>query len=310
MADTEPRAAGIDLSLLPPPGIIEPLDYETILLERKSRFLELCPENRRAEIAATLAIESEPILILLEEMAYRELLLRSRINETARQCMLASATGANLDQLAALYGVTRLVIDPGDPEAIPPIPQTLETDDRLRYRAQLAPEGMSTAGPAASYRYHALSADGRVADAGVTSPVPGQVIVTVLGRDGDGTPSEEIIAAVDAALNAETIRPLTDQVITQAAEIVPYNIDATLTLYPGPAPGPVREAVERALAATLAATRRIGYDITRSALFAALHRDGVQNVQITSPLADIVIGETQCAYCEDLYIKLASAADV
>ena len=301
---------GIDLSLVPPPDVIEPLDYEAILAERKARLLELTPAAQRNELAATLALETEPIVILLQEMAYRELLLRSRINDAARQCFLASARGTNLENLAALYGVARLVIDPGDENALPPVPPTLETDTRLRLRTQLAVEGMSTAGPNESYRYHALSAHGGVEDASVTSPVPGLVLVSILGRTGDGLPTPEILTAVTARLTAETVRPLTDQVIVQPAEIIPYTVDAHITLYPGPSSDPVLESARAALNATVTELQRIGYDITRSALIAALHRPGVQNVEILTPAADIDIGETQCGRCQNISITVSGAPHV
>jgi phage-related baseplate assembly protein len=48
--------------------------------------------------------------------------------------MLAYATGANLEHLAALYGVERLVTDPGSPTAVPPVAPTMETDAALRAR--------------------------------------------------------------------------------------------------------------------------------------------------------------------------------
>ena len=44
----------------------------------------------------------------------------------------------------------------------------------------------SVAGPTGAYEFHALSADGDVKDAAATSPAPGEVVVTVLSRTGDG----------------------------------------------------------------------------------------------------------------------------
>ncbi|MCL1861831.1 MAG: baseplate J/gp47 family protein [Proteobacteria bacterium] len=306
MAIEDPvRAPGIDLSLLPPPDVIEALDFEAIFASRKARLIELTPAVQRADVAATLALETEPVTILLQEMAYRELLLRSRINQAARQCFLASATGTNLDHLAALYGVKRLVTDPGNPDAIPPIAPTYEDAAHLRARTQLAVEGMSTAGPAESYRYHALSAHGDVEDANVTSPAPAQVLVSILGRTGDGVPEQAVLDAVNERLSARDIRPLTDQVTVQPVEIVPYAVDATLTLYPGPSPEPVIDAARVALAATLSDLRRIGYDIPRSAIFAALHQPGVQSVEIRAPADDLDIGETQCGRCVGVNIELA-----
>jgi phage-related baseplate assembly protein len=304
------RAPGIDLSLLPPPDVIEALDFETLLATRKARLLELTPADRREELAATLALETEPVTILLEEMAYSELLLRSRINDAARQCFLASARGANLRHIAALYGVEQLVVDPGDPKAIPPIPPTMETDDRLRLRTQLAIDGMSTAGPGAAYRYHALSAHGEVEDAEAISPVPGQVVVPILSRSYDGGPTQEVLDAVIARLNSENIRPLTDEVIVQPAELIPFTVEAVITVYPGPSPAPVIAAAQAAIKATLSSLHRIGYDIARSALLAALHKPGVQHVNLISPADDIEITETQCGRCDLINLSLAGEARV
>jgi phage-related baseplate assembly protein len=283
---------------------METLDFEAIFAARKARFLYLCPPDQRAEIAATLGLESEPVVITLQELAYCELLLRARVNEAARQCHLAAAAGSNLDHLAAFFGVQRLLSDPGDSAAIPPIPPAWESDTRLRYRTQLAVEGMSTAGPIESYRFHALSAHGGVDDASVISPVPGQVVVTILAKDGDGTPSQDVLDAVTAHLNAKTIRPLTDEVIVQAASIVPYAIGAKLTLYPGPAPTPILDAVQRAVENYTHATNRLGYDVTLSGLFAALHQNGVQKVMLFAPADGIHIDDTQAARCTGIAIEV------
>ena len=42
---------------------------------------------------------------------------------------------------------------------------------------------------------------------------------------------------------------------------------------------------------------RIGRDVTRSGIFAALHRPGVHNVDLTAPAADIVIDNVTAALC-------------
>ncbi|MCL2876645.1 MAG: baseplate J/gp47 family protein [Betaproteobacteria bacterium] len=303
------RAPGIDLSLLPPPDVVEQLDYESILAANKATLLSLIPADQRADVAATLALETEPLTILLQAASYREMLLRSRINQAARQCYLASASGTNLDHLAAYYSVKRHVTDPGNPNAIPSIPPAYEADNHLRTRTQLAVEGMSTAGPTEGYRYHALSAHGGVEDANATSPVPGQVLISILGWD-DGVPGQAVLDAVGERLSARDIRPLTDEVIVQAVEIVPFIIDATITLYPGPSPEPVISAARAALNATLASLRRIGYDIPRSALFAALHQPGVQNVEIHAPADDLDISETQCGRCDGIALELAGVPHV
>jgi phage-related baseplate assembly protein len=116
--------------------------------------------------------------------------------------MLAYATGPDLDHLAALVGVKRLTITPADP--LTNTPAVMESDDALRQRVVLAPDSFSVAGPELAYVFHARSADPEVLDASCTSPSPGEVVVTVLGRGGDGTVSPEVIQAVEDTVNSRT----------------------------------------------------------------------------------------------------------
>ncbi|KAA0014431.1 baseplate assembly protein [Billgrantia pellis] len=287
----------INLAQLPAPNVVESLDYETILAERKTKLLDLVPASRRDEVEATLQLESEPLTKLLEESAYRELVWRQRVNEAAKAVMLAYSRDEDLDNLVANFEVERLMIDPGDPDATPPVPPTYESNDDLRLRAQQAWEGLSVAGPRGAYVFHARSADGRVADATAISPAPTEALVTLLSTEGDGTASQELIDIVDAALSAEDIRPLGDRLTVQSATISNYSVDATLYVYPGPEQEPILEAAEASLQRYISAQRRIGRDIRRSALFAALHVEGVQRVELTAPAADVVLDETQAAHC-------------
>ncbi|EOG2201678.1 TPA: baseplate assembly protein [Klebsiella pneumoniae] len=282
----------IDLSQLPVPTIIEALDFETILTDVKAVMVASFPEDQRASVAAALTLESEPLTIIAQAMAYRELLLRQRINEGAAACMLSHATGDDLDNIAANLDTERLVIT----EATDTADAVTESDEALRLRAQAAFEGMSVAGPSAAYEYFARSASGQVADARATSPSPAEVVVAVLSTEGDGTAPAELLTAVAAAVNDEEVRPLGDRVTVQSAEIVEYAIDATLYLYPGPESEPIINAAMASLQAFLADNdKKIGRDIVRSAISAALHVQGVQRVVINAPTADLRIDNTQAA---------------
>lgn len=287
----------IDLSQLPAPDIVEVPDFYTVLRARKAALLALYPESEQAAVAATLALESEPMVKLLQESAYREILLLQRINETAKACMVAYALGNDLDQLAANVNVQRLTVTPADTSVIPPVDAVMESDDDLRQRIPAAFEGLSVAGPTGAYEFHALSADGRVSDASAISPTPAVVTVTVLSREGDGTASDDLLAVVSQALNDEAVRPVADRVTVQSAAIVPYTVDARLYLYPGPEAEPVRAAAQARLQNYITAQRRLGRDIRLSALYAALHVEGVQRVELLSPAADVVLDRTQAAYC-------------
>lgn len=287
----------IDLSQLPPPVVVEPLDFETLFNERKEAFIALYPEDEQDVIRRTLSLESEPITMLLEENCYRELLLRQRVNEAARAVMVAYSVGSDLDQLAANFNVERLTITPEDDSVVPPVPAVMESDADLRVRTPQAFEGLSVAGPTAAYEFFGLSADGRVADVSAVSPTPACVTISVLSREGDGTASQELIDIVASALNGEEVRPVADRVTVQAAEIVPYEIDATLYIYPGPESEPIRQASEQKLQTYIADQRRLGRDIRLSAIYAALHVEGVQRVELAQPVADMVLNDTQASNC-------------
>ncbi|MEI7250035.1 MULTISPECIES: baseplate assembly protein [Pectobacterium] len=299
--------AMIDLSQLPAPAVVEELDYEAIYTERKAVLLSLYPEDQRAAVARTLALESEPLVKLLQENAYRELLWRQRVNEAARAVMVAYAQGNDLDQLGANFSVSRLVITPADDSTLPPTPALMESDSDLRLRIQQSFEGLSVAGSVGAYQYHGRSADGRVSDVSVISPSPASVTVSVLSREGDGSASPELVAIVAAALNGEDVRPVADRVTVQSAAIVPYEIDATLYLYRSPEAEPVRAAAEQKLKAYISAQHRLGRDIRRSAIYAALHVEGVQRVELTTPAADIVLTAGQASYCSGYRLGVGGA---
>lgn len=294
----------IDLSTLPPPDVVETLSYETILAA-------MLADLRERDPVFTALVESDPAYKILEVAAYRELLIRQRVNDGARAVMLAQATGGDLEQLAALFNVTRKTLDEGDPDALPPVPPTYETDADLRYRTQLALEGLSTAGPVGAYEFHALSVDG-VKSVGIQGPPdtdPGDVLVTILSGTGDGEADAPLISAVDAALNAEDVRPLTDQVTVQSATIVNYEIIATLYIPTGPDPDAVRDAALASAQAFVSARHRVGADVRLSALYAALHVGGVERVTLSAPgiVADLVITAVQAPFCTDITLSTADA---
>lgn len=291
--------SAIELSRLPFPGVVETLDFEKILEDMKCDLL-----RREPSLIEALELESEPLTQLLEVFAYRELLLRARINDATQAVMLAYAKGADLDNLAALFGVSRLVVEEGEPEAQPPAPPTYEDDERLRHRVQLSLEGHSTAGPRGSYVFWGLSASPRVKDIEVQSPAPGDVEVTVLSTEGSGEADEELLFEVYVTLNCQDVRPLTDRVTVRAAKIIPYQVQASLTLYDGPDGEVVRQAAEKAANDYVIEHHRLGHDITLSGLYAALHQPGVQRVTLTQPTADVVVLPNQAAYCSALNVSM------
>ena len=280
----------IDLSTLTAPNVVEALDFETI-------FSAMLADLQARDPSFTALVESDPAYKILEVAAYREVLMRQRVNDAARATMLAYALGADLDQIGALFGVPRLVITPANPSAVPPVAAVMESDADFRRRIQLALEGFSTAGPEGAYVFHALGASRDVLDASATSPSPGQVLISVLSRTGNGAASAGLIAAVNTALNADNVRPLTDSVTVQSATIVNYTVTASIYTYPGPDSAAVMAAANAALTEYIDSMHRIGKDVTRSGIFAALHQPGVQRVNLTAPSSDVTISATQASWC-------------
>ena len=319
----------LDLSALPAPDVVQQISYEAILAALIADMQARWPEF-------DALVESEPLVKLLELVAYRELILRQHFNDRARSVMLAFAGGADLEHLAALFGLTRLVIAPANP--VTGAAAVLESDDDLRRRVLLAPDSWSVAGPEAAYIFHALSAHPEVLDASATSPQPddikalvldvltanaaaaplvaamtaaldaavwpGTVTVAVLARTNPGTAPAPVITAVEAVVNADGIRPLTDHVIVQSATVIEFPIVATLKLFAGPDATAIVAAARASLESYLASAHRLGREIPLSAITAALHVGGVRKVVINAPLADVECTAQQATFCTGITLTV------
>ncbi|RDE85434.1 baseplate assembly protein [Haemophilus parainfluenzae] len=299
----------VDLSKLDAPKVLEDLDFESLLADRKAEFIALFPQDEREFWQARLSLESEPITKLLQEVVYLQLMERNRINNAAKATMLAYASGSDLDVIAANYNVKRQVIQEANNNVTPQIPEILEDDTSLRLRTQLAFEGLSVAGPRSAYIFHALSAHPDVADVSVASPQPANVTVTILSRNGQGEADESLLNVVRTKLNDDDIRPIGDRVIVQSAVIQSYEIRAKLHLYRGPEYEPIKAAALKKLTAYTKEKHRLGRDISLSGIYAALHLEGVQRVELISPTADIVLPSSKSAYCTAINLEIVTSDD-
>jgi phage-related baseplate assembly protein len=54
----------------------------------------------------------------------------------------------------------------------------------------------------------------------------------------------------------------------------------------------------------------MGYDVTLSGIYAALHQPGVQRVNLSSPSANITIADGEAAYCTGITVTVAATPDV
>ncbi|MBB4016737.1 phage-related baseplate assembly protein [Chelatococcus caeni] len=266
----------IDLAALPPPQAIDELEFEMLLDAATQEFTRRWEELRLAKpelpSVNTVLLESEPVTIALQTGAYRELLVRQRINEAVRASLLAFAKGSDLDHLAAFYDVVRL---PG------------ELDDRLRLRVILAIQGRSTGGTAPRYRGVALAASLRVADARVyrvgRDPT---IFVAVYATDNSGVADAALLAQVSAALNDDEVRLINDTIVVRSAIFNVVDIVADVWLLPD-TPDTVLGTLSASLREAWMTETGLGFDLTLAWATARLMRTGVYKVQLLQPGADV-----------------------
>lgn len=275
----------VDLSLLPVPDLVETLDYEDEFQGILGRFRVAMGDQWSA------VLESDPVVKLLEEVAYERMTMRARINDAARSVLLASAKGSDLDHVLALLDAKRLAG---------------EGDDDYRERGRQAPYGYSTAGPLAAYRYHAKSASSEVLDAQVDRPEPGVVRITVLSRSGDGVASAALLATVRAALSADDVRPLNDTVLVVSATVVRYVLKARLFVASGAAPEPLLLAANAAAKAYTVKQFAIGEAVEPSGLYAALHQPGAARAVLLSPVSGVPAKPQQAALCTGIELEVVT----
>lgn len=263
---------GIDiqeLEGLADPTIIEELDLEAVITAMRDDLVARFPA-----IAGVVDLESEPSRKLIEVFAYRETLIRARINDAIRASLLAYANGPDLDHLAAFYDLTRMVD---------------EDDARFRERVVLAIRGRSPGGTAPRYEAVAMEADIRVANAvAYTLDKDPTVRVAVMSTDNGGVASAALLATVQAALDAPAVRMVNDTIVAEAGVTITQPVEANVWFLPSAA-ATLADDLPALLSDAWTKENDLGFDMTRSWLTARLMVPGVQRVEIVTPAADVVV---------------------
>lgn len=271
-----------DLTTLPAPDLIEPLSFEALFAVHRDDLIARYPEA-----ADVIALESEPLVKLLQAFAYRELLFRQRVNESGRSNLLAFAAGADLDHKGAFYGIARM---------------DGETDARFRLRIQLRIASLAGNGTAEHYKLVALSASLNVRDAAVQQPAPGRVAVVLWTHDAAA--DAETLQAVGTALNAEHNRPVGVPVSVALAVARPMAVRARIWRTAA-APLDLVARIAAALPAALDARAGLGLDVARSWITTRLHVEGVARVQYpddTAPPVNLVLAANEFPVLADVVL--------
>lgn len=280
----------IDLSRLPPPAAIEPLDFETLYAAFGARFRAAWAAARAANPALpdydVQMLETDPPAIVGQAWSYLRLLDRARVNDAVRALLAHLARGADLDALAAANaGLERLVVTPASGAN----PAVMETDERL-LRRYLASFGRASAGSAALYEFVALTAWPGCHDVAVVGRAvhgrPGDTDVVLAGPNGRAPTQSEILLVRDA-LRAPGVAPEAVAVTVTAAVITVYDVAMEIDIPRGPDPALVVAEVEARVRAVAAERARIGAEVPVDALTGAVYGPSVIRVRRVSPTADV-----------------------
>ncbi|MFP3030128.1 MAG: baseplate J/gp47 family protein [Wolbachia sp.] len=261
-------------------NIIEKLSYEAIFSRMKEELV-------RGDETFSALVESDPAIKIMEVAAWQELLLRERINEAVKSNLLKFAMGEDLDNLAEFYGVER---------------QKGDDDERFRKRVKARIVGWSTGGSKEHYRYYALSADSRVKDALVESPIPGKVQISILSTQlsTTGIVSEELLEIVKKQVTRDDIRVLTDTVKVIGCNIMEIDIHSRISMNYITS----EEEIKKQFIKKFELAKRLGWSVTRSWIITNLFVDGVENVELIEPKEDVVVLGNECANLRNLKIEL------
>ncbi|WP_353282904.1 baseplate J/gp47 family protein [Wolbachia endosymbiont (group A) of Pogonocherus hispidulus] len=254
----------------------ESLNFEEIFARMKEELIS-------RDKSFTALIESDPAMKILEVAAWRELLLRERINEAIKSNVLKFARGEDLDNLAEFYVVER---------------EKGEDDERFRKRIKAKIAGWSTGGSKEYYKYHALSADSRVKDALVESTIPGKVQISILSTT-TGIVSEELLEIVKKQVTRDDIRVLTDTVTVIGCNITEIDIHSRVSVSPVMS----EEEIKKQFIKKFEASKRLGWNVTKSWIIANLFVEGVENVELIEPKEDVVIRGNECPILKTLNIE-------
>ena len=317
------------------PEIVKVEAFEDLLEQFKAGAIAYVAESNPAmaeQLEEAFGNEAELATKLVEALAVRLQTHMRQYNERIVQQFAWWAEGTNLDAKLADLGLSRQVLDEGDPNAFPPVPATLEEDGHARLRYYLAPHAPA-AGSRMHYRAEVLTLDDRAnvtvetPEAGrvvvtytlapggyaaqikdgngrMIDPNSGKVAVTVLARDGDGTPSAELLEEVRKHFARNDVRPESDEVTVQAAEILEYEIYAIAWINAGPDAQLTEEAAVAALQGYADEQHVLGGEVDPSWIDYHLHAAGAVRLDVQLPAAPVVAADHQAPYCTAINVEV------
>lgn len=271
---------------------IEVVTFETILEENIIIMKRLLKD--------WVAVESDPYMIILECISYKELQNRLNDNEKIKKMIPHLTSGDDLDVVLFSYfgGIKRL---------------ENENDEDFLDRAILSLNRSSTAGAYKTYEYFTYSANETIEDVKVLNGlkplatyVPlflekneAEILEALFQLIGDMATVEVYIASeneitqevlddVNTILNDEKIRPLTDRILVKPASKKDLVLDVSLEIYDLNN----KEVIQNEIMKNFDKFFKIGEDLTYSELISQLHINGVYKV-VTNIKDDVIVSDIE-----------------
>ena len=308
-----------DLRTVPPPDAIQEVSYETYVSQMLAHL-------RILNNIFTTTKESDPVYSILQVVAYQISIKAEEINDTVRAVLLPTSTGADLDNLGAIYQEERRTLSPGDPDANPPIEAIRESDRDYRnrlltafralalgsrewYKKLILESGspfettikdLQVLGPEDSDDVGIVDPD----DHSITTIQPGDIWCYIEAfSDVTPIPSQTLIDQVYNYLDRNTLpdgtqpralvderRFLGDTINVRSCIQKPYTISARFRENPGLDFDTVKQTIQNIAVEFVGESKRIGEKIPLSAIYSALDTDEVFELDIDYPKQNITPG--------------------
>lgn len=323
---------------LPKSDIITTPSFEVLLASVKSDVLAYLQENAPADVDAVReTFENEAELLTKFTEAFSVILQSHfrQMNAQAQQMFGMYATdNAMVDLIASQLGVKRQVLNPGDPNAFPVVPPSMESNESLLTRYYLAAYALASTGTRSGYRFHAMTLGGRplvkvespelnkvvvtyefteheqaglAKDAQARRVTPGVVDCFILAHAGNGVPEQSLIDATQEYLERDDIAQETDLITVKPPSIQNWTCEAQLYIRPGPDSEVVKLAAEKAVQDYAATQHRLGGSIEPSMLYSVLLKTtGAHRGDIIQPAQPLRCAHSEAPYLESVQITVST----
>lgn len=321
---------------LPKPEIIKTPSFDNLFQTIKNNVLDYLNTNSPDDVEAVAeTFENQAELMTKLTEAFTVILQSHfrQMNAQALQMFGMYATDDDMvDLIASQLGVERQILDEGDPNAFPPVPPKVESNEALLTRYYLAAYALATTGTRSGYRFNAMTLGGRpkvtvesptqskvvvtyefdshemagqTKDAQARRVAPGEVDCFILAHANKGVPAEALIAATLQYMQRDDIAQETDLLKVKAPTIKTWSCEAVLYIRTGPDADMVKVAAEKAVRDYAEQQHRLGGSIELSMLYSVLLKTtGAHRGDILQPTQPLRCQFNEAPYLESVQITV------